>query len=165
MYSVVKVFEHPVHPMLVGFPITLYSATLASYVAFTIGSDPFWFRVGFAANVAAIAMAVIAAIPGFFDWIVGIPGKSAAKGIGARHLVMNLLALALFTADAWVYDGYWTVPPSSVTLGIALALVGLTFTLAASWLGWTMVQEQQVGLTLVPQPTRIDYIEDHRHAA
>jgi len=165
MYSVVKVSEHPVHSMLVGFPITLYSITLAAYIAFTVGNDPFWFRVGFAANVAGIGMAVIAAIPGFFDWLMGIPAHSEAKGTGARHGALNLLPLVLFTADAWVYDGYWNVPPSSVALGIGLAVIGLSVTLVAGWLGRIMVQDQHVGITLVPQPARIDYIEDHRRAA
>jgi len=165
MNSMVKVSEHPVHPMLVGFPITLYSITLAAYVVFTVCNDPFWFRVGFAANVAGIAMAVLASIPGFFHWLLGIPRQSEAKGVGARHLSLNLVALTLFTADAWLYDGYWNVPPTSVALGIALAAIGLSVTLLAGWLGWTMVQEQHVGVTLVPQPARIDYIEDHRRAA
>ena len=91
MYSVVKFADRPVHTMLVAFPITLYSVTLASYVAFAIGSDPFWFRVGFAMNVAGVAMAVTAGVPGFIDWLMGIPGKCAAKGTGARHLALNLL--------------------------------------------------------------------------
>jgi len=165
MYSVVKLADHPVHSVLVMFPITLYSVTLASYVAFTIGGGPFWFRVGFAANVAGVALAVFAATPGFFDWLLGIPGKAAAKGTSARHLALNLLPLALFTADAWVFDGYWSVAPSSVALGIVLAVIGLGFALTASWLGWAPVQEQHVGIVMVPQPTRIDYLEDHRRAA
>jgi len=165
MQSVAKVFGHPIHPMLVGFPVAMYTATLAAYLAYAVGSDPFWFRVGFGANVAGITTAVIAAIPGFFDWLLALPGHSEAKRIGTRHMGLNLAALGTFTVNAWIFDGFWSLPPQSIGLGIALASVGVGLTYAAGWLGWSMVQTHQVGITVLPAPARIDYIEDHRRAA
>jgi len=165
MQSVAKVFGHPIHPMLVGFPAALYTATLAAYLAYAVGSDPFWFRVGFAANVAGIATAVLAAVPGFFDWLFAIPGKSEAKGVANRHVGLNLAALGAFTANAWIFDGYWDLPPDSIGLGIALAAAGVGLTSAAGWLGWTLVETHRVGISVLPQTARIDYIEDHRRAA
>jgi uncharacterized membrane protein len=165
MQSVAKVSGHPIHPMLVGFPVAMYTATLAAYLAYAIGSDPFWFRAGFAANVAGIATAVIAAIPGFFDWLLAIPSRTEAKGVGTRHMALNLMALGSFTVNAWLFDGYWSLPPNNIGLGIVLAAVGVGLTSVAGWLGWSMVETHHVGLTMLPAPAPIDYIEDHRRAA
>ena len=73
MYSKIKVAGHPLHPMLVGFPVTLYAVSFACFLAVGLGADAFWFRVGVYANAAAIIMALIAAIPGFIDWTFGVP--------------------------------------------------------------------------------------------
>src|SRR5437867_12625960 len=140
MYSKIQLFGHPIHPMLVAFPVAFYTSTLVGYLLYQVLGDTFWFRLGLAANVAGVVMALVTAVPGFVDWLLGIPTSSPAKGIGALHMVLNVGALILFAANAFVHSAYWLTPPPNMGLGIALALVGLGLTLGAGWLGWTLVQ-------------------------
>src|SRR5215472_1828261 len=65
MYSRLKILGHPIHPMLVAYPIALYSSTLVAYLIYIVGHDTFWFRVAVVVNIAAIVMAAVAALPGF----------------------------------------------------------------------------------------------------
>src|SRR5205823_14339700 len=92
MYSRIKLFGHPIHAMLVGFPVTLYTAALVTYVIAQASGDAFWFRMGIAANVAGVVMALVTAIPGFLDWLLGIPTASPAKGTGLAHMLLNVSA-------------------------------------------------------------------------
>src|SRR5262245_58891428 len=67
MYTKVHIAKHPVHPMLVAFPVAFYTATLVSFVVYAVSTNPFWFKVGLVANVAGVIMAAVAAVPGFID--------------------------------------------------------------------------------------------------
>jgi uncharacterized membrane protein len=152
MYSKVKLFGHPIHAMLVGFPVTLYTVTLLAYIAYQTSGDVFWFRVGIAANVAGVAMALLTAIPGFLDWLLGIPSGAAAKGTGLRHMLLNVSALVVFAINAGLHARYWTGPARpDATLAIILAAIGIGLTLMAGWLGWNLVQKHHVGVEMLPE--------------
>ena len=45
MYSKTKIMGHPIHPMLVAFPVAFYTGALAAFVAYNSNNDPFWFKV------------------------------------------------------------------------------------------------------------------------
>ena len=59
MYRKVKVGGHPLHPMLVAFPVVLYTATLVCFVVQRLSGDLFWFRTGWIANCAGVCAALI----------------------------------------------------------------------------------------------------------
>jgi len=165
MYSKVKIMGHPIHPMLVGFPVTLYTAALVGYILASATADALWLQIAIAANVAGVGMALITAIPGFLDWLIGIPAESDAKGIGLKHMALNVTALVVFAIDAWLHAGYWRaaiVPPLGMAIG--LAIVGIIITIGAGWLGWSLVQRHHVGVELTPEQERIEYSHPRRAA-
>lgn len=152
MYSKIKIFGHPIHPMLVAFPVAFYTGALAAFIAYNSNSDPFWFKVGYVANAAGVIMAVVAALPGFIDWLY-IPSDSRAKKTGVFHMLCNVTALLLFAANIWMIKDRWDDPAPA--LGWALILTGLGFvlTLVAGFLGWTLVQKHHVGVDDLPEST------------
>lgn len=116
---------------MVGVPTGLYAATLCSYIVYQGSAEPFWFRAGYVANVMGMGAALMAAVPGFLDWLL----ERSARTHGF-HLDLNISALVAFTANAWIHDGNWETPLPGVTLGIALAAVGIALTAAGGWLAW-----------------------------
>lgn len=157
MYSKVKVFGHPIHPMVVAYPIALYTATLVAFIiAAARGGDVFWFRVAVVANIAGVIMAAVAALPGFVDWAVGIPTDSPAKGHGLRHMLLNVTALVLFIIDAIVHASQWSSTARDTGWGILLALIGVVCTVGAGFFGWTMIQDDHVGVALSPAQERLE---------
>jgi uncharacterized membrane protein len=131
MYGKPKLFESPLQILIVGVPTGLYAATLCSYIVYQGSGEPFWFRAGYVTNVMGMGAALMAAVPGFLDWLLG----SSARPRGF-HLALNVSALVTFTANAWIHDGNWAAPLPGVTLGIALAAVGIALTAAGGWLAW-----------------------------
>ncbi len=145
MYSKIKILGHPLHPILVAYPIAFYTATLVCYVVFNSNHDIFWFKVAYVANLAGIIMAAVAALPGFIDWL-NIPPGTRAKKTGVFHLICNVIALLLYTACFFMFKDKWDETNPAVTTAIALTGAGFAITLVAGFLGWALVQKHHVGV-------------------
>ncbi|SPF50156.1 conserved membrane hypothetical protein [Syntrophobacter sp. SbD1] len=154
MYSKVKIMGHPVHPMLVNFPIAFYVSTLIAFIIYSIFGDPFWFWVGLAANFAGVAMAFVAATFGFIDWTFGIPYGSAAKDTGAKHMLLNIVSLLLFITCLILNAGQWNAILPVARGIVILPLFGVILTIGAGYFGWTLVQNHHVGVEFSPDEER-----------
>jgi len=158
MYSKIKLLGHPLHPMLVAYPIAFYTSTFLAYLVYVVGGDPFWFRVGVVANVAGVIMAVVTAIPGFLDWFLGIPNDSAPKRTGLTHMLLNVVALVLFAIAALLTSGQFNAAHPDGGLATLLALAGVVCTVGAGFFGWTLIQTHHVGVeptaAETPRPIR-----------
>jgi uncharacterized membrane protein len=153
MYTKARIAGHPIHPMLIAFPIALYATTVVSLLAFIATKDYFWYRAATYANIAAVAMALVAAIPGAID-LLSIPERSKARATGLRHAGANVVALTLFAISAGILGGNWfgrhVVDGSyRFTTGapLVLGILGLAATGLAGYFGWTLVQRHHVGVT------------------
>jgi uncharacterized membrane protein len=155
MYSKIKILGHPIHPMLVAYPIALYTSTLVAYIIYAAHNDPFYFKAAVAANIAGIVMAAVAALPGFIDWAVGVPSGSPAKSHGLTHMLLNVGALVIFIINAIVHTGNW-MNPSGTASGIILALIGVLLTVGAGYFGWTMIQNDHVGVRLLAEQEQLE---------
>jgi uncharacterized membrane protein len=134
----------------------MYTATLAGFIVYAARGNLFWLKLTIAANVIGVGMAVVTALPGFLDWLLGIPSGTPAKRTGLLHMGVNVAALALFAVTLGVYASYWNGPPESATLGIILSALGIGITLVAGWLGWTLVQDHHVGVKLTEEQRAVD---------
>lgn len=156
MYSKVKLAGHPLHPILVHFPIAFYAAALAGFAAYSFGADPLWFRLAVYASVAGVVTALVAALPGSIDWIFGIPTGSPAKSVGLAHMLLNVAALLVFAANGWLQWEHRLDASPPVRLPVLLALVGVVLTSVAGYLGGRMMQKHHVGIELTPEQERLE---------
>lgn len=148
MYSKIKIGGHPIHPMLVAFPVAFYTGALASFAVYAANGHQFWLNAAIALSVVGAGGAVLAALPGFIDLTFGIPRSSQAKRVGLAHGACNVAALGLFIAAAVIYVGNWNGPATGATLGLALAAAGVFMTVVAGSMGWMLVQTYHVGVGL-----------------
>jgi uncharacterized membrane protein len=151
MYSKIKIAGHPVHPMLIAFPVACYTGTLAGFVVYAATGHQFWLNLAIALNIVGVITAALAALPGLVDWAFGIPRGSAAKQTGMIHAGLNVTALGLFLAAIAVYGGNWNGPAIGAAPGIVLAAIGVAATAAAGFFGWSLVQDYHVGVRLAPE--------------
>lgn len=156
MYSKAKILGHPVHPMLVAFPVAFYTGTLIAFIVYATTKDTFWLRLANVVNWAGVVMAGVAAVPGLIDWATGIPRQSAASKTGLTHMALNVLALIVFLVNAILYSRE-PLPPAST--GIVLSAVGVLFTLPAGFLGWNLVQSHHVGVQLTAEQERLEPVQ------
>jgi hypothetical protein len=57
----------------------------------------------------------------------------------------------------------WNGPAVSATLGVVLSAIGVAVTLAAGFLGWTLVQDYHVGVRLIPEQELAEPAAQHHH--
>lgn len=145
MYSKVKIAGHPLHPMLIAFPVAFYTAALVLYIVFNSNGNAFYFKVAVLANTAGVIMAAVAAIPGFIDWLV-IPRDAAAKKTGATHMICNVVALLAYGINLVIQLPKYDSATPTLGPAILLSAVGFVLTLVAGFLGWTLVQTYHVGV-------------------
>ncbi len=120
MYSKIKIAGHPIHPMLIAYPIAFYTATLVCFIVYNSNADVFWFKAAYVANAAGVVMAIVAALPGFIDWL-GIPSSAKPKKTGLLHMICNILALLLFGVCFLLQKDKWA--ENQPILGFAYTFV------------------------------------------
>jgi uncharacterized membrane protein len=156
MYSKAKILGHPMHPMLVAFPVAFYTGTLVAFIVYGATKDAFWLRLGNVVNWAGVVMAGVAAVPGLIDWATGIPRRSAASRTGLIHMGLNVVALLVFLINAIAYSGRSDEPLPAAGTGIVLSAIGVLLTLPAGFLGWSLVQDHHVGVQLTAEQERLE---------
>jgi uncharacterized membrane protein len=147
MQSKVKLLGHPVHPMIVPFPIAFNTATMICCIVYATNGNTFWFHVAFIANCAAIITSVIAILPGLLDWL-SIPSLTDAKTTGLKHMVANVFTLGFFTANAAVMftEFHNAHPPAQAH--IMMTVFGFLIMLYAGFKGWKLVQTHHIGIDM-----------------
>ncbi len=150
MYTKAAVARHPIHPMLIAFPVALYVATVVALFVHIGTHDPFWYRAAFWTSLAGVVMAAVAAIPGLVD-LLTLPAHTKARMTGYKHAGFNVLSLALFVIACIIMGRNWYAADVDLAhlddaTPLVLGLIGVASTLAAGWLGWTMVQTHHVGV-------------------
>ncbi len=151
---------HPIHAMIVGFPIALYTAGLVSLIVYAVVRDPFWFRGAMTMWFAGVGTAVLAVVFGALDLFLGVPrSERPTRRTGLKHMAFNVLALVLFTAGAFMLLDTWQrafdVTTMEVALPITIGAVGLVLTGAAGFLGWKLVQTHHVGISDTSEHTTV----------
>jgi uncharacterized membrane protein len=147
MQSKIKILGHPIHPMIVPFPIAFNTATMVCCIVYATNGDTFWFRVAFIANCTAIVMTVIAVLPGLIDWL-SIPALSEAKSTGLKHMVANVFSLGFFTANAAVMFTEFNQAHPPAVAHIMMTVAGFLVMLYAGFKGWSLVQTHHIGVDM-----------------
>ena len=163
MLTKARIAEHPIHPMIIAFPVALYVSTAVALIVFGGTSDPFWFRLAFWTNLAGVVMAAVAAIPGLID-LVALPSHARARQTGYKHAGLNVGALVLFVISCVLLGERWSAGgPLSYGAPLVLSLCGVALTIGAGWFGWMMVQTHHVGVkptTRTTSPGAIETADD-----
>src|SRR5947209_2498925 len=124
MRSAAHFRSHPIHPMLVAFPIAfLYGAPVFDITG-RLASWPGGWLTGAYLSLAAIATGLVAAVPGLIDYWKVVPPNSSARARATQHMLVNSSALIAFAAS-WLFRDRSTLEPGGGTLLLETAGAGL----------------------------------------
>ncbi|MGI8569694.1 MAG: DUF2231 domain-containing protein [Methylocella sp.] len=143
-----SIFKHPIHPMLIVFPIGLWIFSLAcDLIRLLAGaSGNAWSTVALYSMVGGFIGALCAAVPGFIDLLFYKGGAPPVKKIALTHMAINLTAVVLYAINIWLRaDG-----PASMAAGMSapvlLSIIGVALLIVSGWLGGQMVHVYGVGV-------------------
>lgn len=136
-----SIAKHPVHPMLVPFPIGLWVFSFVADVMFLMGwGGPVWNDVAFYTMAGGIVGALLAAPFGLLDFLK--LKDRVTRRIGTMHMALNLVIVAIFAADLWLR----MQTGSAAGLPVTLSAVAILMLLASGWLGGEMVYVHGAGV-------------------
>ncbi len=136
MESRVKLFGHPVHPMLIVFPAGLFTATVIMDILYLIFGNPAFATVAFYMMIIGVVGGLLAAVFGFIDWSA-LPSNSRARNIGVWHGLGNFVIVVLFALSWFLRRGSPNFVPSG--LALILSFAGIVLALVTLWIGGELV--------------------------
>ncbi len=147
MQTKATIERHPIHPMLVVFPIGMWVFSLIGDIVVRAGGNPAWAPAAYYAMGVGIIGALAAAIFGLID-LLSIPQGTRARKLGYWHLGINLSVTVLFIVNFYLRS---VGPPVDLTPFI-LSIVGIAALLVSGWLGGEMVYVEGVAVSPPAKP-------------
>jgi uncharacterized membrane protein len=140
--SAVHVAGHPVHPMMITFPVAFLITVLGTDVVFLVTDDPFWARMSLWLVGIGTMMGILAGLAGAVE-VLAVPGIRR-RGVSWSHFVAAIMLLSVAFAN-WVYR--MDAPELAVLpWGLYLSALGAALVGFAGWLGGRLVFEHRIGI-------------------
>lgn len=137
-----KLFGHPIHQMLVAFPLGVLGMSLFFDLIGLGTNRPALLDASFYMIAAGIISGLLAAVFGLIDFL-GITAGTRAKRIGLLHGCGNVVVVALFAVSWWLRR---PTPSTPGTLPIVISAVAVGIALVTGWLGGELVDRLGVGV-------------------
>jgi uncharacterized membrane protein len=142
MQSKTRSLGHPIHPMLIVFPLGLLPVAAIFDIAYLSTQNGRWADVSFWVIAAGIIGGLIAALFGLIDWLA-IPTGTRAKYIGLIHGLTNVIVVVLFIVS-WVLRR--PNPGAPDLVAIILGFIGVALSFFSGWLGGELVYRLNIGV-------------------
>lgn len=133
MRSTASFAGHPVHPMLVPFPIALWVFSLIADIIVLLKFDPVWSSIAYFTMAGGTIGALLAALPGFVDLFTLPPSRT--RKIGIWHMSINFSIVVLYVVNL-----LWRRHVVPDALGpFLLSVFAVLLLMVSGWLGGEMV--------------------------
>lgn len=137
-----RIAGHPIHPMLVPFPIVCFIGTFVTDIVYAQTAEMLWADISAWLLTVGLVISVFVALAGLIDFF----GDRRIRALRAAwiHALGNGLALVLSIFNAFVHthDAYTSVVPT----GLVLSAVVVVILVVTGWNGWEMVYRHDVGV-------------------
>jgi len=146
MKSKASIAGHPVHPILIPFPLALWVTSFASDVLFYFLRHPTLLVISKFLLAAGCLGGLAAAIPGIIDWLSIKDGE--VRTVANWHARLNVIALIVFAISLFLRMGsYSHFVGHRLTIPFLLSLIGVILIAISGWLGGELVFRYGIGQT------------------
>jgi len=135
MEAKAKAAGHPIHPMLIVFPLGLLPVAAIFDIVYLSSKNGQWAIISYWLIAAGVIGGLVAAVFGFIDWLA-IASGTRAKSIGLLHGITNVIVVVLFIAS-WLMRR--PNPGTPELLAIILGFVAIGLAIISGWLGGELV--------------------------
>lgn len=139
--SRIAIAGHPIHAMMVAFPIALCFATLGADAMYWLTGDTFWPRVALWSAGVAFGVGVLAGIAGTIELLI-VPGIRI-RSASWTHFILAVMLLSVLGLN-WGFrldDHVAAVLP----WGALISALGAGMTGITGWHGGKLVFDYQIG--------------------
>lgn len=140
--STAAIAGHPLHPVLIPFPIAFLVGALVTDIVYWFANEEFWARASFWLIAAGLIMGLLASLLGLIDFVT--IERARAYTAGWIHAVGNVAAMLLSAVNLWLRwdDMAAAVMPWGLILSVVIAvLLGIT-----GWYGGELAYRHKIGV-------------------
>jgi uncharacterized membrane protein len=140
--STAQIAGHPIHPMLIPFPIALFVAAFVCDLVFWRTGNTGWATAALWLLGAGLIMAALAALAGLTD----VLGDPQIRGLNDAwlHAGGNVIVV-LIELYNW-YTRYANGSSAVVPTGLVLSFIAVLLLLYTGWKGGELVYRDRVGV-------------------
>lgn len=148
-----KSLRFPIHPFLIHFPIGLFVLSFILDIAsLSVTNGNLFVRAAYGVMITGIITALLAAIPGFIDWLE-IRRDHPARRTGLFHMSFNLTVVGLFVVNAIIR--HYEISYTAVgLLPLILSIIGLAILGISGYLGGMMIYDDGIAVGRYRRGTR-----------
>jgi uncharacterized membrane protein len=140
-HSTAKIGGHPIHPMLIPFPIVCFIGALVTDIVFLNNQDPGWATASRWLLGIGIVMAALAAVAGLTDFMGDDRIRRTSDAL--KHMLANVTAVVLEIVNFFVR----LHNDSAIGgLGIILSAIVVLILLYSGWKGGDLVFRHGIGV-------------------
>lgn len=140
--STAQIAGHPLHPMVIPFPIAFFVSVFACDIALKNGGNPGWATAALWLLGAGLIMAALAALLGLTDFLS--EPRIRALNDAWWHAGINVLAVLISLYNFYIR---YADPTAAGTKGLIVSLIVVCLLLVSGWKGWEMVYRHHVGVS------------------
>jgi uncharacterized membrane protein len=140
-HSTAKIGDHPIHPMLVPFPIVCFVGAFVTDIIYTRSHDMGWATASQWLLIAGLVMGALAAVAGLTDFL----GDDRIRRLGdaLKHMLANVTAVVLELVNLILR----LRDPSFVdSTGVYLSGIVVLILLYSGWKGGDLVYRHGIGV-------------------
>lgn len=140
--STVAIAGHPIHPMLIPFPIALLSLVPVTDIVYATTESMFWSSVSYYLLWGGLVSAGLAGIVGLVDFI-GVPRVRTLRA-GWAHMLLNVAVVGLSVVNLLLRweDSIEHILPS----GLILSVIATGLLMVSGWFGGELAYRYKVGV-------------------
>ena len=140
--SSVAIAGHPIHPVIVVFPVAFLTAAAGTDIGYWLTKDYFWARASTWLIGLGLVAGILAALVGMSDFLK-IP-RVRKRTAGWAHMTLNVVALVLTAVN---FGMRFNDPTGFIIpLGTVTSLVVATLLGAGGWYGGELSFRHKVGV-------------------
>ena len=139
--STAQIAGHPLHPMLVQFPIVCFIGVLVTDIVYINNHNPGWATASRYLLCVGLVMAALAAVAGLTDFL----GDKRIQGPDAiKHALANVTAVVLEILNLFIrLRSDQQIPHTGIILSAAVVLI----LLYSGWKGGALVYKHGIGVS------------------
>lgn len=140
--STARIFGHPIHPMLIPFPIAFFIGAFVTDIVYWQTENLMWQYFSIWLLTGGLIMGALAALTGFIDYF----GDRRVRKLrpATPHMLLNIVVMLLALVNAFVHsrDGWTAVVPQGLILSaVTTVILGIS-----AWLGGSLSYRHAVGV-------------------
>lgn len=141
-----KLFNHPVHPLLIHFPTALLPMDLGLTALFQYTGDPSYYQAGVYCLVAGAAVGILAMVTGLVD-LLSIPrSDKQALALALYHGFVNGLLIFIFAVFAYKAWQVFPTPVLAGTYGLLIKGILVIALFIGNYLGGRLIYTYHIGI-------------------